>query len=216
LPPAEQRRALASAAGLTSDRLQVAENVARQLPLLRVEKAWFKVHGEKHIIPSSLVQYVIKARFIPPGTTDIPPVKESDLLDIDPAEGDIKAQKEEPEQHSVPLAFAPYFARDRAPRWHVFLADTRQGKIAVPPFTFHAFDKKPFDADGKPTFEVVTLKMQFQAPPQPAEIKFQMNMVCDAYVGFDHKQDAVLVIEDASKAQEVDEDDDISEPDEGE
>lgn len=213
--PAEQRQALAQAAGLTNDRLKVAEGVARQLPLLKVEKSFFKVQGEKYIIPSSLVQYVIKARFIPPGTTNVPPVSEKDLLDVDPAEGDLKAQKEEPEQHHIPLAHAPYFARDRAPRWHVFLSDTRQGKIAVPPFTFQTFDKKPFDSDGKPTFNMVTLKMQFAAPPQAGEYKFQMNLVSDSYIGFDHKHEAVMVIDDASKAKEVDDDDDISEPEEG-
>ncbi|KAF2480885.1 Sec63 Brl domain-containing protein [Neohortaea acidophila] len=216
LPP-EQRQALAQAAGLTNDRLRAAESVARQLPLLKVEKAFFKVQGEKYIIPSSLVQLVVKARFIPPGTTQIPPVNEKDLLDIDPADGDIKAQKIEPEENPVPLAYAPYFARDRAPRWHVFLGDNRQGRIAVPPFTFAAFDKKPFDPEtGKPTFEVVTLKMQFQAPPQVGEYKFTMHLVCDSYVGFDFKQEVVLNIEDASKGLEVDSDDDISEPDEGE
>lgn len=215
--PSEQRQSVAQAAGLSLDRLKTAENVARQLPYLKVERAFFKVQGEKCLTPSSLVQYVVKARFIPPGTppTSIPPVDEKDLLDIDPAEGDLKAQKVEQEQHNVPLAHAPYFAKDRAPRWHIFLADTRQGKIAVPPFTFTSFDKKAFDGEGKPTFNVVTLKMQFAAPPQPGEYKFQMNLVCDSYVGFDHKQDAVMVVDDASKAVAVDDDDDISEPEEG-
>ena len=212
--PSEQRRALAATTGLTNDRLQIAESVARQLPLLKVEKAWFKVQGEKYIIPSSLVQFVVKARFIPPGTTSIPPLSDKDLQDTDPADGDIQAQKQEPEQHAVPLAYAPYFARDRSPKWHIFLIDNRQGKVAVPPFTFQTFDKKAFDGEGKPTFEVMTLKMQFQAPPQPGEYKFQMNMVCDSYLGFDYKQEAVLNIEDASKARELD-DDDISEPEEG-
>lgn len=215
--PSEQRQALAQAAGLTKDCLKAAESVALQLPYLRVERAFFKVQGEKYLTPSSLVQYVVKARFIPPGTpaASIPPVKEKDLLDIDPAEGDLKAQKVEQEQHHIPLAHAPYFARDRSPRWHLFLADTRQGKIAVPPFTFTTFDKKPFDSEGKPTFNVVTLKMQFAAPPQAGEYKFQMNLVCDSYVGFDHKQDAVMTVDDASKAAEVEDDDDISEPEEG-
>ncbi|KAF7194328.1 Translocation protein sec63 [Pseudocercospora fuligena] len=213
--PAEQRQALAQAAGITNDKLRVAEGVAMKLPYLRVEKAFFKVAGEKYIIPSSLVQLVIKARFIPPGTpaSQIPKVDEKDLLDIDPAEGDVKAQKIEQEQNPVPLAYAPFFAKDRAPKWNVFLADSRQGKIAVPPFTFVTFDKKPFDADGKPTFEVVTLKMQFGAPPQPGEYKFQMHMICDSYIGFDYKQDISLNVDDPSKAQEVD-DDEISEPEE--
>ncbi|EMC92051.1 hypothetical protein BAUCODRAFT_151508 [Baudoinia panamericana UAMH 10762] len=219
LPP-EQRQAVATAAGLTPDRLVVAEGVARQLPLMKIEKAFFKVQGEKYIIPSSLVQFVIKARFIPPGTpaSSIPPIEDKDLVDVDPAEGDLAAQKQEPESHPVPLAYAPYYPRDRSPRWHVFLADNRQGKIAVPPFTFIQFDKKAFEDDGKggvkPTFAVVTLKMQFQAPPQAGEFKFQMHVICDSYVGFDTKQEVIMNIEDASKAQTVDDDDDISEPEE--
>lgn len=214
--PAEQRQALAQAVGITNDRLKIAEDVSKKLPYLKVEKAFFKVAGEKYIIPSSLVQLVIKARFIPPGTpaSSIPKVNPDDLLDIDAPEGDIQAAKKEPEQHHIPLAYAPYFARDRAPKWHVFLADNRQGKIAVPPFNFDTFDKKPFDESGAPTFNVVTLKMQFGAPPQAGEYKFQMHMVCDSYVGFDHKQEIIMNIDDASRAQEVDDDDDISEPDE--
>jgi translocation protein SEC63 len=213
--PSEQRQALAQAAGLANDRLKQAEKVARQLPYLRIEKAFFKVQGERYIIPSSLVQLAVKARFIPPGTTNIPPVAEADLEDPDPVEGDLKAQNKEVEQHHIPLAYAPYLPRDREPKWHIFLADSRQGKIAVPPFRFSTFDKPAFNEDGTPTFEVVTMKMQFQAPPQPGEFKFTMHIVCDSYVGFDYKQDVTLVIDDASKAVEVDSDDDISEPDEG-
>ncbi|KAK4575037.1 secretory subunit [Recurvomyces mirabilis] len=221
--PAEQRQALAAAAGLAKGHLSVAESVAKQLPLLKIEKAFFKVQGEKHLLPSSLVQFVVKARFIPPGTpaSAIPPLKDSDLQDIDPAEGDIEAQKKEIEQHPIPFAHAPYLAKDRSPRWHIFLADNRQGKIAVPPFTFSTFDKMAFEDDGKgslkPTFEVVTLKMQFQAPPQAGEYRFQMNVICDSYIGFDHKEDAIMDIADpASIPADVEEvaEDDISEPEE--
>ena len=41
-----------------------------------------------------------------------------------------------------------------------------------------------------------------------------MHMFSDSYIGFDVQREATLVIDDASKAQEVDSDDDISEPDE--
>lgn len=220
--PTQERQSLCQTAGLPTPQLKQAEHIARQLPHLRVERAFFKVQGEKLILPSSLIQLVIKARIIPPGTT-APPVKDSDLQDIDPDERDlIKSQKEETEQNFPPLAYAPFFAKDRAPRWHVFLADTRQGKIAVPPFTFSSFDKKPFDPKtGEPTFEVLTLKMQFQAPQHPGEYRFTMQMICDSYVGFDHRQDVVMKIDDASKAKELEEvdggdEDDISEPEEGE
>ncbi|EGP90138.1 uncharacterized protein MYCGRDRAFT_99310 [Zymoseptoria tritici IPO323] len=214
--PTEQRQSLASAAGLPTSHLKLAESVARQLPYLQIEKTFFKVQGEKLLTPSSLVNFVVKARFIPPGTpaSAIPPVNPDDLLDPDPAESDLNAQKVEPEKFDVPLAHAPYFARDRAPHWYLFLADHRQGKIAVPPFKFTTFDKKAFDADGKPTFAVVTLKMTFAAPPQVGEYKFQMHLICDSYVGFDRTEDAVMNIEDASKLAEGDREDEISEPDE--
>lgn len=69
-----QRRQLVVGKGLlTEQQYETAISVARQIPYLRVEKAFFKVTGERFIIPSSLVTLVIKGRFIPPGTDNIPP-----------------------------------------------------------------------------------------------------------------------------------------------
>ncbi|KAK0837132.1 secretory subunit [Friedmanniomyces endolithicus] len=239
--PAPHRRALALSSGLSPTHLLAAETLARQLPLLKPETAFFKVQGEKHLLPSSLVQFVIKARVIPPGTpaSAIPPINPQDLLDPDPADGEkmIAAQKKEVEQHFPPLAHAPHLPRDRAPRWHIFLADNRQGKIAVPPFTFTSFDKAVLKqaaavdevggggggggAGGagvwQPTFEVVTLQMQFQAPPQAGEYRFQMHGVCDGYVGFDWREEVVMVVEEAGAAggeQGEGDEDEISEPEE--
>lgn len=216
--PEQRKRELVSSAGLSPQQYETAIGVASQLPRLVVERTFFKVHGEKYIIPSSLVQFVIKARFIPPGTKNIPDVKPSDLEDIDEEEFDKNGKRKtvkETKQHQPPLAHAPYFPRDHSPRWHLFLGDTRQGKIAVPPFTFTTFDKPILDEAGKPTFAVQTLKMQFQAPPQPGQYKFQMQLVCDSYIGFDEKREVVLNLDEPSKAEEVAEDDDISEPEEG-
>ncbi|KAH7044560.1 Sec63 Brl domain-containing protein [Macrophomina phaseolina] len=225
--PAEERRKRAVGPGLLSESEYAnAEKVARQLPHLHVEKAFFKVLGEKVIIPSSLVQFVVKARIIPPGSTNVPPVNERDLEDVDPKEGDLDAlhgrkkgvEAEEAKKAETagqpPLAYAPYFPRDHSPRWHVFLSDTRQGKVAVPPFTFTKFDKPLFDEQGNPTYNVQTLKMQFGAPPQPGQYKFTMNLVCDSYVGMDTKMDVVLNIDHPSKAAEIEEEEDISEPEE--
>ena len=217
--PEAQRKELTKNAGLTSAQYDTAIDVATQLPRLVIEKAFFKVAGEKYVLPSSLVQYVVKARFIPPGSTNIPAVSPSDLEDVDVDESDAKTRREQEaekqQQHQPSLAHAPLFARDHSPKWHMFLTDARQGKIAVPPFTFQTFDKPIVDAEGKPTYNVQTLKMQFQAPPQAGEYRFQMHLICDSYVGFDYKMDATMVIDDASRAAEVDEEDEISEPEEG-
>ena len=216
--PSARRRDIVKAAGLTAKQYESIVQVASQLPRLVVEKTFFKVSGEKYVLPGSLVQFVVKARFIPPGATNVPEVKPSDLEDKDVDETDTKAnrqQEAEAHQHQPPLAHSPYIARDHAPRWHLFLTDIRQNKIAVPPFTFQTFDKPILTADGKPTYAVQTLKMQFQAPPNAGQYRFQMHLICDSYVGFDEKRDAIMMIEDESKAGEMESDDDISEPEEG-
>ncbi|KAL2843129.1 Sec63 Brl domain-containing protein [Aspergillus pseudoustus] len=229
--PEDKRRALTVGASLLSEKQYTAAiSVAKQLPVLQISKAFFKVMGEKVITPSSLVQLVVKARFIPPGSTNVPEVNPADLEDIDPEEGDLDALmgRGPSRNRSVkfadgqnkdstiqpPLANAPYLARDHSPRWNIFLADAKQGKIAVPPFTFTTFDKPLFDESGKPTYNVQTLKMQFQAPPQVGDFPFVMHVVCDSYLGLDAKLDINLHIDDPAKAAALEEEDDISEPDE--
>ncbi|KIW84977.1 hypothetical protein Z517_00365 [Fonsecaea pedrosoi CBS 271.37] len=234
--PSTTRRQLCS--DLSDEQYNQAMAVAAQIPHLVIAKAFFKVVGERVVTPGSLVQLVIKARVIPPGTPEkeIPPINPLDLEDIDPDEGDLDAlhgrkpakskRKKLPDGSYVeddakegsvqpPLAHAPYFAADHAPRWHVFLAEARTGRISVPPFTFTSFDRPIFHPDtGKPTFNVVTLKCPFQAPPQVHAFPFVMHLVCDSYIGLDEKVDVVLDVRDPKEAEVVESDDDISEPEE--
>ncbi|KAH7188312.1 Sec63 Brl domain-containing protein [Fusarium flagelliforme] len=229
--PDAQRRQMAIGEGLlTEEQYETAIGVAKQIPFFRVCRAFFKVTGERFIIPSSLVSLVIKGRFIPPGTDDVPGVNELDLEDVDPAEDDIDAingRKKKTikgpdgklipiEEESIlpPLTHAPYYARDHSPQWHAFLSDSKQGKMAVPPFHFAKFDQPIIDDEGKPTFNMQTLKAQFAAPPQAGHYTFVLHVICDAYVGFDTKMEVTLVVEEASKAAEMQAEDDISEPEE--
>ncbi|OAP64348.1 hypothetical protein AYL99_00320 [Fonsecaea erecta] len=235
LPPTTRRQLCSD---LSDQQYNQAMSVAAQIPHLVIAKAFFKVVGERVVTPGSLVQLVIKARVIPPGTPekDIPPVNPLDLEDIDPDEGDLDALhgrkpaksrrrklpdgsyvEDDAKEGSVqpPLAHAPYFAADHAPRWHVFLAEARTGRISVPPFTFTSFDRPIFHPDtGKPTFNVVTLKCPFQAPPQVHAFPFIMHLVCDSYIGLDEKVEVVLDVRDPKEAEVVESDDDISEPEE--
>jgi translocation protein SEC63 len=209
-------------------------HVASQIPHLRIAKAFFKVMGERVVTPSSLVQLVVKARFIPPGSTNIPEVNELDLEDVDPDEDDLEGltgrkppknrrqktvdgQIIEADSKLVqpPLAFSPYYPRDHSPRWHIFLADCRAGRVAVPPFTFSSFDKPIVDSDGRPTYDIQTLKCQFQAPPMAGQYAFAMHLICDSYIGFDTKMDVVLDVKPVSEAVQEEIEDEISEPDEG-
>ncbi|MCJ1475504.1 secretory subunit [Lambiella insularis] len=233
--PEYQRRKLATdqSGTLTPQQYNDAVAVARQIPLLKVEKVFFKVMGEKFITTGSLVQFVAKIRVIPPGTANVPEVNELDLEDVDPDEGDLdallgrKSSKNTrvkkldateiaDSENSVqaPLTYAPYFARDHAPRWHMFLGESKQGRVAVPPMTITTFPKPLFDDSGRPTFNVQTVKLQFQAPPQAGNYTFVMHLVSDSYVGMDSKMEATLVVEDSAKATDMESEDEISEPDE--
>ena len=207
--------------------------VARQLPRLRAERAFFKCRGERHIVTGSLVQFVVKARVVPPGTANVPDPAPADLEDPDPPEdGDAPAPRntaggarrgvtrvndaETAGDEVPPLAHAPYFPRDHSPRWHLLLADARGQRVVVPPATFSTLDQPPFDAEGRPTLAVQTLKLQFAAPPQAGSYTFAMHLVCDSYVGMDERKEVTLVVEDARKAMEIESEDEISEPEEGE
>lgn len=235
--PEFQRRKLATDQRnvLTPSQYNDAVALARQLPLLRVEKAFFKVMGEKFITTGSLVQLVVKVRVIPPGSANVPAVNEIDLEDVDPDEGDLDAllgRKPQNKKAKIldgdsppstsdekplqpPLAYAPYFARDHSPRWHVFLSDGKLSKVAVPPFTFTTFNKPVLNEAGEPTFNMQTFKMQFQAPPQAGKYQFVMHLICDSYIGMDSKRDVLLNVEDSAKAVEMNAEDEISEPEEG-
>ncbi|KAL8806294.1 MAG: hypothetical protein Q9182_001441 [Xanthomendoza sp. 2 TL-2023] len=236
LPEFKRRKMATDQPGaLQIGQYNTAVAVARQLPFLQIEKVFFKVVGEKFVTQSSLVQMVLKARIIPPGTANIPPINQIDLEDVDPDEGDVDAllgrkstskkakvldndeeKPASPEENPLqpPLAYAPYFPRDHSPRWHVFLADGKLDKMAVPPFTFTTFNRALFDDEGRPTFNMQTFKMQFQAPPQVGKYPFTMHLVCDSYVGMDGKIDVVLEVEDSAKGAELAGEDEISEPEE--
>ena len=235
--PEYQRRKLATdqPGTLTPKQYNDAMAVARQIPSIQVEKVFFKVMGEKYVTTGSLVQFVAKARVIPPGTANIPKVNDLDLEDVDPDEGDMdallgrkpaknmkvkqldgsKVESGDETQVQPPLANAPYFARDHSTRWHMFLGESKQGRVAVPPTTIVTFNKPIFDDSGRPTFNMQTMKLQFQAPPQAGNYTFTMHLICDSYIGMDSKMEATLVVEDSEKAVEIESEEEISEPDEG-
>jgi translocation protein SEC63 len=230
MPAAERRKMVVGPGLLTGKQFDEAMALAGKIQYFRVAKAFFKVTGERFITPGSLVSLVVKGRFIPPGCENVPEVDPLDLEDVDPPEDDMDANTGrkkkvkgpdgkwtvvEDLQISPNQTFSPYFAREHAPKWYVFLTDSKSGKMAVPPFPFTVFDQAIFDQDGKPTFKMQTLKAQFAAPGGPGHYTFAMHLVCDSYYGMDTKTEATLVVEDASKAQNMTAEDEISEPDEG-
>lgn len=218
----EKRRSLCVGPKLLDEnQYKNAIGVARQLPRLQIVHAFFKVVGEQFVTPNSLVQFVVKARFVPPGAEDVPKVTEEDTREDDADEDDVDAfigRKAANKHDNIqpPLAHAPYFARDHSPRWYVFMSDAAGNRLCTPPTVVTTFEKPIYTADGKPTFAIQTLTSTFQAPPDLGEYKFLLHMICDSYVGFDDSVPITLVVDDPTKAVDMTAqvEDDISEPEE--
>jgi translocation protein SEC63 len=210
--PADQRKKSVVAPGLlTEKQYQAAIATALQFPAIKVENTFFRVQGERFVTPNSLTQLIVKFRVVPPGATDIPQATEKELNHV--VDEDDRVERK---RYAPPLANAPFFARDHSPVWHIFLGDAKVGRIAVPPFSYSTFDQEVITSDGEPTLNLQTLRMQFGAPPHPGLYTFVMHLVNDSYIGFDVKQTITLTVEDPSKAEEILEEGEISEPDEGE
>jgi translocation protein SEC63 len=211
--PADRRKKMTVGPGLLTDReYQVAMNTAAQFPAIKVEKVFFKVRGEKVITGNSLCQLIVKFRFVPPWAINIPPIDEKDLLQAD----DDNDKDDTAQTYTPALANGPYFARDHSPVWHVLMCDAKMGRLAVPPYLQSTFNKPVLTADGEPTFNVQTIKMQFGAPPQEGRYTFTVHVINDSYLGFDAKETITMTVENESQAEVIQEEGEISEPDEGE
>ncbi|EWC44457.1 hypothetical protein DRE_06825 [Drechslerella stenobrocha 248] len=238
LPEEKRRQLCIGKDGLTEQQYEEAMSVAQKIPILHVEKTFFKVQGEKSVTPNAICQLVLKVRVVPAGVKP-PPVDPKDLEDEDPAEDDVdaligrtpaksKTQTGSSEKSPIPtneveksgllaesgsslptLTHAPFFPAAALPKWHVFLADRRAGRMIIAPMTILQFPEKTDN------FQVQTFKLQFGAPPNAGEVHFQMHLVCDSYLGTDYKSSIVLKVDEQRMFEgRPREEDEISEPDE--
>lgn len=104
----------------------------------------------------------------------------------------------------IGYAHAPHFIDERKPQWWVTLADAKQSRIIVQPSK--CTDIGP-DA-------VRTFSVQFQAPPQVGLYSFQAIVKSDSYLASEASMSVLLKIDDPSKLDDDDYEDDISDPEE--
>ncbi|KAI9496946.1 Sec63 Brl domain-containing protein [Zychaea mexicana] len=188
--------------------LDVTE-VATRIPQLKVNKAVFKVVGDKIITPGAIVTFVLKLQ-----NTNEAAVEDSkkpaaaaasDDSDDEELLDDVtgKAKEEDKPNGTLPCAHTPYYPGEKKPYWWVFLGDPKVNRILVPP-------KKVTDVT-----EEQTVQISFPGPPKPGTYTFSLFVKSDTYVGTDIQQDIKLTIRDkADLPPEDDVDDSISEPEE--
>ncbi|KAI9250438.1 Sec63 Brl domain-containing protein [Phascolomyces articulosus] len=191
---------------LTNEQYLDAIEVANRIPKLKVNKAVFKVVGDRIITPGAVVTFVLKLQNTNAVTAEDTKKKstnddsdDEELLD----EVTGKLKQEEKESGTLPLAHTPYYPGEKKPYWWVFLGDPKVNRILVSP-------KKVTDITDEQTVQI-----SFPGPPKPGTYTFSLFVKSDTYVGTDIQQDIKLTIRDKSDLPPEDEvDDSISEPEE--
>ncbi|KAI9262035.1 Sec63 Brl domain-containing protein [Sporodiniella umbellata] len=179
-----------------SEYLDVVE-VAQRIPKLSVEKAAFKVIGDRIVTTGAVITFVLKLR-----NGEVVSVETTENEDDD----DILEEEEEEEKKStktLPLAHTPYYSGEKKPCWWIFLGDPKVNRILVP-------HKKVTDI-----VDEQTIKIPFPGPPKPGVYTFSMFIKSDTYVGTDIVQDVQLKVHDPTDLPpEEAVDDSISDPEE--
>ncbi|KAI8140677.1 Sec63 Brl domain-containing protein [Fennellomyces sp. T-0311] len=181
-----------------------AVEVANRIPKLKVNKAVFRVVGDRIITPGAIVTFVLKLQ-----NTDATVEKSEKRTAEDSDDEDLlddvtgKTKEIDQENGTLPLAHTPYYPGEKKPYWWVFLGDPKVNRILVPP-------KKVTDITGEQTVQIT-----FPGPPKPGTYTFSLFVKSDTYVGTDIQQDIKLTIRDKSDLPPEEEvDDSISEPEE--
>lgn len=196
-----------------------AIRVLGEWPRIELLDAYFTVTGERIVTPGAIVQFVVKMRTLPfkkDGTILFDGVRSglSELARRD-IESSVRPSEEEDEKsekakeasegaQKVGYTYAPRYLEERKPHWWVFLADAKQSRIIVQPVK--CTDVGP---DSVRSFSI-----QFQAPPQVGLYSFRAMVKSDVYLGSEAEMSVLLKVDDTSALDDVDFEDDISDPDE--
>ncbi|KAG1047333.1 hypothetical protein G6F43_010213 [Rhizopus delemar] len=180
-----------------SEYLDVME-VAQRIPKLAVEKAVFKVIGDKIVTTGAIITFILKLRN---GEIVNVEVDQKEQNEDDDEEELLEEKKKN--KKSLPLAHTPYYAGEKKPCWWIFLGDPKVNRILVP-------HKKVTDI-----VDEETVKIPFPGPPKPGVYTFSLFVKSDTYIGTDIVQDVKLKVHDPSDLPPEEEvDDSISEPEE--
>jgi translocation protein SEC63 len=189
----EQRKAVLKP--LSPEDYLDAMDVAARIPKLHVEKAVFKVVGDKIITTGAIITFILKLRN--GRVSSVEAVQEEEDENLDDIEENKKSNK------SLPFAHAPYYIGEKKPYWWIFLGDPKVNRILVPP-------KKVTDI-----VDEQTIKIPFPGPPKPGTYTFSLFVKSDTYIGTDILQDIKLKVQDPADLPPDEEvDDSISEPEE--
>ncbi|ORE07708.1 hypothetical protein BCV72DRAFT_102067 [Rhizopus microsporus var. microsporus] len=178
-----------------------AVEVAQRIPKLNVEKAVFRVIGDRIVTTGAIITFVLKLRNGQVVDVDTETKEKQEHDDEDEEEELLDNKKKN--KKTLPSAHTPYYAGEKKPCWWIFLGDPKVNRILVP-------HKKVTDI-----VDEETIKVPFPGPPKPGVYTFSFFIKSDTYVGTDIVRDITLKVHDPSDLPPEEEvDDSISEPEE--
>ncbi|KAL8278314.1 hypothetical protein RQP46_009206 [Phenoliferia psychrophenolica] len=207
--------------GAKDDEKRAAYEVAKHWPVVEIVSAKFQVIGEKVVTPGSIVSFTVKMRITPPGqhvnkpapvpapvTNGVVSHEGEDLVvGAESSIDELIGRRKDGEDgiDPTPLAHAPLFPKNRKPTWYIFIGDHKLNRVFVTPHKFTDMGDK----------HVRTVRMTFPAPPGPGLYTFQAYVMSDSFVGTDVQKDLRMKVEPPpADGAGLDDEDDISEPDE--
>ncbi|OAV88272.1 hypothetical protein PTTG_29092 [Puccinia triticina 1-1 BBBD Race 1] len=194
------------------------QSISEHWPKLELVSSEFKVVGEKNVTPGCVIHFTMKVRIKNPKSTSAAQANgktaeqeseqktEQDVqgeeMEIDELLGRKKAGADGEEKS--PIVHAPHVTKDTKAGYYWLVGDHKMNRIFVQP-------KKITDVGYTKTR---VLKTTFQAPQSPGLYTFQAYVKSDSYVDTDVQASMQLRVQDKEAVgQDLNADDDISEPD---
>ncbi|KAI1788927.1 translocation protein sec63 [Ganoderma leucocontextum] len=209
--------AVSSLSASDSSELGNAQKALERLGQTEIVDASFKVIGERFVTPSSFVHLLVKLRVVPlgqDGKAAAVPKRDKETEKRDHEFLLSKKEMEDPPngEYSSQYAHAPYWPANRKPSWWIVLADVKSNKVVVPPMKITDVPV----ANPQRGTDYRSYKIQFQAPQNVGLFTWKVVVINDTFVGDEASRDVVLKIDDPAvlDADDANDDDDISDPEE--
>lgn len=179
-----------------SKKLKVAMDIAKQIPIVRILDASFRVPGEDIIPPNAMAHLVVKFFIKSPVLKSCASVEEDRFLEeetIEDLKNPLRANDDAP---LLPLAYAPYFPRKIANYWSVFVINQRDNKLVEGTEVLHmdrvdlsnlSLKQEEWIRGEKGTVVLSTFKVKLNVPTPPnvGNYHFRLLMKNNAYFGND-------------------------------
>lgn len=177
-------------------KLNVALDVARKIPFIRVLDASFRVPGEDIVTPNSSAHLVLKFLVKSAALKSCPEYDDTDFLEEETIEDLKNPLRSNDDPPLLPNAYSPYFPKQVATTWEGFIVSQRDNKFVegTEPAVMDRLDLSNLEltqkvwSEGKESGVVMStfkIKLQVPTPPTPSKAHFRLLLKNNAYFGAD-------------------------------